>query len=136
MPVRDVLRREYRLPPETEPRTMTRIPARGLILLRAVQVEPHLPGGRIHLLDTTVENMVMGQAEIVAVGPPPIPDDPDDCEEPLDADGQVILDDRLTPGAWVLVNPRAKLATDVDGEWLVLWSDVVGVFSTNGKPAA
>lgn len=96
-----------------------RKPFRGLVLVKRPQLVDRI--GSIVLLDKTVEGYTAGQAEVVAVGPPAIPED---LDEPIpDADP------RLHPGAWVLCRYRSWIGTDRPDEFLVRQSDVIGVFT-------
>ena len=95
-----------------------RTPARGLVLIRKPEVS-HQPG-RIHLLSKTVGNWTEGQAEVVAIGPPPIPEEDD--EEPF------VVDPRIAVGAWVLTRFRRWVATDDPKEFVIRVEDIVGVF--------
>lgn len=106
---------------------MKRTPLPGRCLIRRPAFEATEGGGRIALLDKTVRNWTIGQAELLAVGKPPVPDD--DYDGPLDAEGTIPNDPRLVPGAWVMTRPRAWVATDVDGEYIILTSDILGVFA-------
>lgn len=107
---------------------MTTVPAPGLVLIRRPAIADTLPGGRIVLSEKTVRNWTAQQAEIVAVGAPAFPDDPDDYPDPLNDDGTIPLDERIVPGAWVLTRFRSWVATDTDGEYVCRQADLLGVF--------
>jgi hypothetical protein len=82
----------------------------------------------IQLPEKTVLNWTAQQAEIVAVGAPTYPDDPEEYPDPLNPDGTIPVDARLQPGAWVLTRHRSWVATDTPGEYVVWQADIYGVF--------
>lgn len=94
-------------------------PARGLVLLRPVQTEETLAGGRITLLEDTRAKWTGMQAEVVATGELAICED-DDCEREHWINGtglQKLHPCALQPGDWVIVEPR--MFTEVgDKQWL------------------
>ena len=97
-----------------------RRPARGLLLIKKPEVTTQ--PGRVILLDKTVGNWTQGQAEVLAVGAPAIPEEDEEIEP---------LDPRVVVGAWVLTRFRRWVATDVPGEFLVKHDDVLGVFDVS-----
>lgn len=99
--------------------------APGRVLVKPVETAETLNGGRILLTDATRERWTMGQAEVVAVGPPAQCED-DECEREH-LDGHHPIDARLIPGAWILCKPRKFV--EVPEGYLVMTDDVVGVFT-------
>lgn len=91
-------------------------PNRGLALIRK-PVVTNQPG-RIQLLEKTVEGWTLGQAELIAIGEPELPED-DEEPEPLDP--------RLVPGAWLLTRFRNWVASDIEGEYFCRHSDIIAV---------
>lgn len=100
-------------------------PTPGRILVKPVETAETLAGGLIVLTENVREAWTVGQAEVVAVGPPQ-PCTNEDCAR-VHLDGHHPLDERLQPGAWVLCKPRRFVETP-DG-WLVTQDDIVGVFT-------
>ncbi len=111
----------------TETKTV-RTPAPGLALIRRPKFEKTEGGGRIELLDGTTEMWTQGQAEVVCLGPPALPDDPDDYDGDLNPDGTIPIDPLLKEGSWVLTRFRTWVSTDVEGEYLIRVEDIIGVF--------
>lgn len=100
-------------------------PAPGRVLVRPVETSESLSGGVIILTETTREGWTVGQAEVVAVGPPQACTD-EDCAR-VHLAGHHPIDARLKPGSWVLCRPRRFVET---GEgYLVNETDIVGVFT-------
>lgn len=100
-------------------------PARGRVLVRRVETEETLPGGRIVLPETVREGMTGQQVEVVAVGLWPECSD-GDCGR-LHEDGQHPC--RIDAGAWAVVAPRSLVATDEAGVYVVAQDDVLAVIS-------
>lgn len=113
--------------------------APGRLLVKPVETAETLGGGKIILTEATREHWTMGQAEVLAVGPPAICTE-EDCERPhvivwhgADAHGKRAyrqghpVEARLLPGAWVLCKPRRFV--EVEGGYLVMQDDVVAVFT-------
>lgn len=94
-------------------------PARGLCLIRKPALESTYAGGSIQLLDKTVDAWAGGQAEVVAVGEPEIPEDEEDVDP---------LDPLLVPGAWVVCRLRTWVEASDPGTYVIRQSDVVGTF--------
>ena len=122
-------------------------PMRGVCFVRPIETAETLPNGRILLPEAYRQRLTAQQAEVVAVGPPGLCDEPEDCERPhcgiagtlvtrdvavrgLRAKGYRPthpVDPRVVPGAWVLcakwayVGVREKL-------FAVRHEDIIGVF--------
>ena len=115
------------------------IPSRGLILVEPVETEEVLPGGRILLVADTRERMTANQCEVVAVGEPAECDPTRSraerkCKRPHyrvhDYDG----DTRVHPctvhtGDWIIVRPRAYVASGVEKRWFVKQDDVLAILN-------
>lgn len=94
------------------------IPARGIVLVKRVETEETLPGGRIIIPQKAREEFASHQVEVVAVGEPEICRDDDDATctrlhvvEPWwCGEGEDVvhpIDPRIKPEAWVMVKPRS-----------------------------
>lgn len=115
--------------------------ARGLCLVKYVETQDTLPGGKVVLVDDARRNLARYQVEIVDVGPPEICEDRDSCPLPAylhafdDPPNEWVhvrlTNGRLSPGAWAIVRPRSMFATSVESDlYVVKQRDVVGVFRT------
>ena len=115
------------------------IPARGLLLVRPVETDDTLPGGRIMLVADTRERMTTYQCEVVAVGEPVVCED-EDCErghlgpDVIVANGARTEFPRVHPcfaalGAWLLVRPRSYIEGPVPErkEWFVHQDNVLAI---------
>ena len=100
---------------------MTHTPARGLALIKKPELQESVNG--IILLDKTREGWTVGQATILALGPPAFAEEDDEDQ----VDGVIPIDPRLVPGAWVLCKPRTWVPTDKDGEYVIKQSDILAV---------
>ena len=109
------------------------------MLVKPVETQETLNGGRILLTDAVREHWTIGQAEVVAVGEPAICDE-EWCERdhiglhPVsngNGDGSYlrahVAEPRLQPGAWILCKPRRQVEMP-DGTWMVTQDDIVGVW--------
>lgn len=115
------------------------IPARGLVLVRPVETEEALGGGKILLPKATREAMAAYQLTIVAVGAGSICEKPRKCDRrhveftPLRKTPEYYhpVPELLTEGAWVIVRPRSLTDASHDTERLffVRQEDVLGVFN-------
>ena len=105
-------------------------PTRGRLLVKPVDTNETLAGGRIVLPEGTRTHWSMGQYEIVAVGDAPYCDD-DECERPhvrfFDANVHEV-DSRIQEGAWVLTRPRTAIDAGERDRFFVSVEDVIGVF--------
>lgn len=99
-------------------------PARGLALIRRPTVANSL--GKIQLLDKTVTGWSLGQAILVALGPPIKPEDPDDYDGEL-VNGEVLQDPRLTEGAWILTRFRSWFPSDDPDLFVIRQEDIVAI---------
>lgn len=96
---------------------------RGVVFVKPIETAETVTGGKILLPETYRQRLTAQQAEVVAVGPPGLCDEPEDCERPHPHP----IDQRLVPGAWVLcakwsyVGVREKL-------FAVRHEDILGVF--------
>lgn len=90
------------------------------MLIRRPTLESTLPGSCILLTERSLLGWSEGQAEIVAVGPPSLPEEDEEVFPP---------DPRLVPGAWVLTRHRMWVATDRDDRYLIRSDDILGVFT-------
>ncbi len=68
-----------------------------------------------------MEGWSAGQAELVAIGPPEVSDDPEDETWPLD--------ERLQPGAWLLTKFRYWVPTDDPALFVIRQQDIVAILS-------
>lgn len=118
-------------------------PARGKLLVRPVETPESLPSGKIVLTAATRKDLTAQQAEVVAVGAPPIcdhppktPEDVWDCERPKEAHGLEFPDYAVTwwthptsaiPGDWVLLAPRCLVETDEPNLYVCSQDDVLAV---------
>lgn len=112
-------------------------PARGLVLVKPVEADDHLPGGVILIPQPIVDRMTLHQVEVVAVGPPSICETPRKCERRHEwnckARGSVAfhaVDARLKPGAWVYLRPRSLVDASQDARlYFVRHEDCLAVFT-------
>ena len=106
---------------------------RGICFVRPIETAETMPGGQILLPDSYRERLTAQQAEIVAVGPPGLCGEVEDCERSHTPSGHHVVDPRLVPGAWVLcakwsyVGVREKL-------FAVRHEDVIGIFVEDHEP--
>jgi hypothetical protein len=105
-------------------------PARGTLFCKPVKTAESLAGSSIVLLDDTRERWVGQQAEVVAVGPPGICEDVEDCSrwhfygdgtEPKHNVG-------VLAGDWVLVEPRMFVEV-AEGLWALPQDSVLAVLA-------
>ena len=95
-------------------------PARGIVLVRRVETEETLPGGRIIIPQKAREEFASHQVEVVAVGEPEICEDEDcgryhqefgvpveGCDTLIEIEREHPIDPRIKPEAWVMVKPRS-----------------------------
>jgi len=101
-------------------------PAPGLALIKRPTLAQSM--GRITLLGKTVEGWSAGQAELIAIGPPAIPDDPEEETWPVD--------ERLVAGTWLLTRFRSWLPTDDPNLFVIRQEDILAILSTNGATAS
>lgn len=120
---------------------MSSRPARGLVLVRPVQTEDTLPGGKIVIPDKAREKFAAYQVRVVAVGEPEICED-EDCQRPhgllagYRTNGEWFEENyhntpqSLQDGAWAIVAPRSYIPAAPDGQplYFVRQSDILGVF--------
>lgn len=124
-------------------------PARGLVLVRRVETDETIPGGRIILTQNERENMAAYQCEVVAVGSPERCEKPKKCNVkrhlewfrmpvggtmPRDCVYKASLHEHnLKAGDWVLIRPRSLTQPNSEKkEYLVRQSDVMAVFRSEG----
>lgn len=114
--------------------------ARGRVIVRPVETEQTLGGGRIILPESVREGMSQYQCEVVSVGKPDICEDKK-CERPhwiegtahsegIDEERQHVIPVELCVGSWCLVRPRSFLdAGDPSGKlYIVHLNDIEAVF--------
>lgn len=106
-------------------------PARGTLLVRKVETEDTLPGGKVIIPESLRENLIPNQAEIVAVGLPELCDD-EECERAHGItwrDGPQLRchDHDLYSGNWIILKPRSLAATHEDGLYSVSQDAVLAV---------
>lgn len=125
-------------------------PARGKVLVKRVETEETLPGGRIIFTDAAREAWAQWQIEVIAIGEPPWCQEPKgDCLRPgavhqhtrLPGDTSLLGegpsvhlgDTRLTPSAWCIIRHRSlvPLGSD-DKRFLCNQEDILGVFQEGG----
>lgn len=127
---------------------MTLSPARGILIVKPIETTETLPGCLIALTENARKDWAQWQMEVVGVG------EPEWCQAPkkkcqrrdaihirLSEPGDTSLfgspsspsvharDKRLTPGAWVIVQPRQIVPLSSEGNlFAVRHEHVVGVF--------
>lgn len=108
-------------------------PARGRVLVRPVETDETLPGGRIVIPSESRERLASHQVRIEAVGEPDICEDPGSCVRQHAHDTHP-TNPAITPGAWAIVTPRSFVdAGSVDGKlYFVRIADIQAVFLTEG----
>jgi hypothetical protein len=112
-------------------------PARGLLLVRPVETDETLPGGRILLTHDARERMTANQCEVLAVGNRPLCDERDaDNEDCMRAHEWEDAHTRVHPckvhvGDWLLVTPRSFVAGPEPErlEWYVHQDAVLAILS-------
>jgi hypothetical protein len=127
------------------------IPARGKVLVKRIETEETLGGGKILIPDSAREAMSAYQMRVISVGQPEHCRDIDECSRlrhgaafrPADIietswgscsrpgalpDYWHPVDEYITPDAWVIVSPRKLVETDQPNQYLVQQSDIQGVF--------
>lgn len=106
---------------------MTYLPKAGLALVRPIDTEDTLPGGKILLSPSYRASLTAQQAEIVAIGPPQRCHEPETCNRPHTTTGRHVVDQRLVPGAWVLCAKWSyvEVAPDL---YAVAHEALIGVF--------
>ena len=104
--------------------------ARGRLLVKPIETQETLGGGKIIVPDSARESWVQSQYEIVAVGDAPYCDD-EDCEQThvkfFDRTVHEV-EERLKSGAWILCRPRATVDAGERDRYFVSMDDVIGVF--------
>ena len=113
------------------------IPARGLLLVAPIETDERMPGGRILLVADTRERMTANQCEVVAVGAPT------ECEparsraeRKCERKHEWVYDSRarvhpcpVRVGDWIVVRPRAYVASGVEKRWFVKQDDVLAILN-------
>ena len=119
------------------------IPSRGNLLVKPVETEECIPGGKIVLTANAREQMAAYQCEVVSVGLPEACDDYENCNRNhalnLTCEGpEHPLDARLSPGAWVYCRPRSLVDASHPTErlYFIRQSDVLAVFSIHEETPA
>ena len=130
------------------------IPARGLLLVAPIETDERMPGGRILLVADTRERMTANQCEVIAVGAPAECDPTRSraerkCERLHDVthdmdgkQGGCFDINGLMPGRcmrfhpcpvrvgdWIVVRPRAYVASDIEKRWFVKQDDVLAILN-------
>ena len=105
---------------------MNYAPLAGRCVVRKIATEETLPGGRIILTKAVQEAMILQQAELVAVGPDEIYDDPDDAAESHWPELS-----QLQQGAWLLMKSRSWIETDMPDLWIVRHGDIIATIQEN-----
>lgn len=119
------------------------MPARGRVLVRPVETEETVPGGRILLTENARAKMAANQVQVVSIGLPDICDD-EDCsrKHEIACEDETVpvrdyklhavhaIDERITEGAWCIIRPRSLFDAGHPTEKLyyVRQDDVLGVF--------
>jgi hypothetical protein len=114
-------------------------PARGIVSVRPIETQEHLPGGRIILTEKTREALAANQYEVVAVGFASPCEKPEECDRPTHGwryDHRKKkryyhhpTDSRIRPGAWVYVTPRSLVNAGTDEKlFFCRIDDLLGVF--------
>lgn len=101
---------------------LTPLPGRALI--RMVQTEETLPGGRIILTDPVRQAIALQQGELVAVGESP----PDLVEDEYPHHAELT---RLESGAWLLLRSRSWMETDVPGLYVIRQQDILATMEVS-----
>lgn len=113
---------------------MTYSPARGILIVKPIETTETLPGCLIALTENARKDWAQWQMEVVEVGEPSHCNKPKKCERShwYDVNTDWVLhvkDYRLTPGAWVIVQPRQIVPLSSEGNlFAVRHEHVVGVF--------
>ena len=117
-------------------------PARGTVLVRKLQTEDTIRGGKIVLPEQVRESMTPNQVEIVATGLPVLCDD-EDCErlhgvwvDFHDYRSLRVHDHELSEGQWVIIAPRSLVETHEDGLYLASQDAVLAIVSVDPPPSA
>lgn len=97
-------------------------PRPGSALVRAVQTDTKFPGSSIHLLDSTIAQMVGTQMELIRMGPPPEREDP----EPWETETDTLLQSLPTP-SWLVVQPWSYLEAGEPKTYFVAQSAILAV---------
>jgi len=119
-------------------------PARGKLLVRAVDTPDHLPGGHVILPPETRKSLTAQQAEVIAVGEPAWCEGLDICARSAEVHGSVgdvygpghaaaTHPTELQTGDWVLLRSRCLQETDQVGVWCCQQDDVVAVLRMEGS---
>lgn len=114
-------------------------PGRGKILVRAVETEECIPGGRVILTQKSRENYAANQMFIISVSSGEFCDD-EDCSrfhyreaspERFGDDAYNVhpLDPRIQPGAWCIVEPRSLVdsGSETERTYFVRQDDILAV---------
>lgn len=114
-------------------------PTRGVILIRPVETEESLPGGRIILTEESRRRLAADQVQILEVGPPEICEN-EACSRPHETEiarnGQTVrvhpTDPRLVPDSWAIVQPRSFVDAShaTERQWFARQDDVRAVLRT------
>lgn len=96
------------------------------------ETEESLPGGKIIIPQIAREKYAANQFLVVSVGEEEVCEWPEDCERMFHRFESLKLcvhplDERVRPGAWVVVRPRS-LVDARPGEYLIKQTDVLAVF--------
>lgn len=106
-------------------------PARGKLLVRPIETQETLPGGKILLTQTTRDGLTAQQAEVVAVGAGTVCEQ-ENCERPhttltQDAIPKLVHERHIHSGQWVLLAPRCLVETDTPNLYVCAQDDVLAV---------
>lgn len=122
-------------------------PARGLVIVEAVETEETMPGGLIVLPEASRERMAMGQMIVTAIGEPELCPDIEACHRshetlhtrtPNDKHTHQ-TDPRISQGAWVLVKHRALQTAIPDTrptQYIARIHDIQALFTQSARPLA
>lgn len=119
---------------------MTVGPTRGVILVRPVETEETVPGGKIILTEETRERLAADQVQLIEVGPGDVCEN-EHCSRPhettISRNGHAVrthvVDPRFVPEAWVLVQPRSFVDAghETEKRYFARHDDVRAVFRVN-----
>lgn len=99
-------------------------PRAGAALVRPIEAENRLPGSRLYLPDQSVDRMTTNQMELLAMGPPPVRDEPDPHTLAHDAAVQA-----LPVGAWLVLKPRSWIEGPTPDTYLISQDAILGAFA-------
>lgn len=89
-------------------------PRAGTALVRPIKAAENFAGGKIVLLPTSVDALTVQQVELLAMGPVPERDEPEDDELTHDA-----LLQTFQPNDWLVIEHRSWLESDHPNHYFI-----------------